>query len=238
MAASYAAAGTRSVVVNGTTAPGLPSGLVAGDLMILLDTCHRDRTTSVPSTPTTPSGWTRKDTASIQGATRSMRMSWYYRAWVTGDSAPSVVYGPTGVTTDEHVSQIISVRGAVTVGDPTHGYTSPFLAAPSSTVMGPVGGLTTSIAGTLALCAAQREANATSVATLTGDSLTWTEIDEYQGTTSPNVYARAWDCAPVPEAQSVTDKSFTLAGSVGTVGSAGALWVIAPVRTADFMSFF
>lgn len=235
---SYVAAGTRSVAVNGNTSPGLPAGLSAGDLMIMLDTVHRDRTTSLPATPTTPSGWLRKDTASIQGTTRSSRVSWYYRAWKSGDAAPSIVYGPTGVTTDEHVSQIIAVRGALIGSDPTHQYASPALAVASNTVMGPVAGFTTFRADTLILCAAIREANATSVDTLTGDSLAWVEIDEYQGVTTPNVYARAFDYALVPTPQAITDKSFTVNGAVGTVGSVGSMWAISPPRTDDFMPFF
>lgn len=229
MAISYLGAGTRSVAVNANTTPALPAASFQdGDLLVVLDTCHRDRTTSVPATPGTPSGWTRKDTWTVQGSVRSMRGTWFYKPWVSGDTAPTFTYGPTGVTDDEHTSQMIGLRGALTGADPTMDLGgTPTEQASSSTVLGPVSGVTGSRDGGIVLVAGLREANATTISTLSGDSLTWTEIDEYHGTTGTNLYSRAWDYALVPTASAVTSKSFTItAGSAAP--SAGQMWLVGP----------
>ena len=76
----------------GTTplAPALPAGLAAGDMMVMF--IHAKGFAVLPSTP---AGWTQLFT-NTEGAVAtgidvgSVRSAAYYRAWQSGDAAPSV----------------------------------------------------------------------------------------------------------------------------------------------------
>lgn len=249
MAISSLILGTANEATNGNTTPVIPAGAkVDNQLMVLLDVVVRDRTTSTPATPTTPAGWLREVTnVSIAGAMAhaSIRIGWYYRRYVAGDADPSVVYGPTGVTTDQHWSQIIGVPGALSSGDPTD-VLGTFAVSGSSVTnsIGPApgaGALATDGGLILACAVAERALTSGAVPTLTGDSLTWVEAAERIGSAAAiqNDWSMFFDYALVPTARTITDKSAAVTRATGfSVGHQWALKAEPAAQPGDFFPFF
>ena len=90
MAISYLASGAWTAVAGTPLVPALPTGLAAGNMMVMF--VHCKPYTVVPSTPT---GWTQlfSDTeGAVASGTDagSIRSAGYYREWISGDAAPSV----------------------------------------------------------------------------------------------------------------------------------------------------
>lgn len=107
MPVTFVASGTYAAGNNASVVPGLPSGLVAGDLMIL---CASIR--SATGSVNFPSGWSGTGlTMSDPGAVVFGNI--YYRYYQVGDTAPTVTFGGggTGTTTQ---AQIFALRGAAT----------------------------------------------------------------------------------------------------------------------------
>lgn len=221
-AISYVGAGTRSLVANSATSPGLPSGLQDGDLLILFDGVVSWSATA--NTPGTPAGWTQK--ASSTHPNNTDRLTWMWAKYVSGMSAPSVSY--SGSTDDVHYSGIFAFRGAEADSDPTDvlGLAS---SNPDAADIGPVSGVTTTASGGAVLVAGVREQDWDFVDTLSGDGLTWTEIEQiadYQLGDNIGVVLDYALTSPV----TVTDKTFNV-----TTGNAqeatGQMWALKPGST-------
>jgi len=86
----YVAAGTQSnTATNGASlSPGIPSGMQAGDLMILVAAISSNTALSDPA------GWTAIP-ALTGNNTAAQRHQVYYRYWQSGDTAPSLSNGGT-----------------------------------------------------------------------------------------------------------------------------------------------
>lgn len=83
--------------------PALPSSLVNGDMMYAISRCRRTAATAlpytqVPSTPTTPTGWSRvistksTTTGSSTLVAHNIRFQLFCKKWVNGDVAPTFTY--------------------------------------------------------------------------------------------------------------------------------------------------
>jgi hypothetical protein len=230
MAISYVAAGTAAIS-NGTapTTPGIPAGMVAGDLMLIVDASVKR--TNNPPTPGTPSGWTQQ-TSYLHTGTSDTRITLLWRRWASGDAAPSL--SRTGAdAASVHYSRIFGVRGSVggTV-NPTDALGSGTSIASTANI-GPITGLTTTEPGGIVFVIGVKEdadgTTATTAATLTGDSLSWVEVEETQDTTQDDIFV-AIDYALTPSPTTVTAKTFVLSGFTGAAASAGVMWSILPDR--------
>jgi hypothetical protein len=223
-AISYVGAGTDSLVAGGTSnTPGLPAGLQDGDLMVLV--YGGVSWSSTANAPGTPSGWTLK--ASTTASTPDSRLSWFYRRYQSGDSAPTLTY--SGTSTDTHFAQIFAYRGALASGDPTDvlGTASENAAA---TDIGPISGVTTTASGGVVLVAGVREQDWSSVATLSGDSLTWVELADRADFALGDNIGVVVDHALTPAPTTVTSKTFTVTAG-NTEVAIGQMWALLPATT-------
>lgn len=228
---------------------------VDGDLIILVSRAVRmSSTTSTVSQPgldtatSTGWGWTSKFTDFLSNqtvntspttlVTRSIRHRVWYTWWQPNLPAPVVTYTATTLT-DVFGAQLIVVTGALQTGDPFD-QTGVLTAAAtaSTTLAGPAPALTNPVPAGAAVFALVDHENALSsggVATLTGDGLTWTEGQEFAGT-SPASHAWAVDWAVAAASTSIGAK--TAAITVATGKGAGQHFSIlpAPGPTSNLLS--
>jgi hypothetical protein len=247
-AVTYVGAGTASVVDSGSTTPGLPAGLVDGDVLLMIDhiTDNLASGGDAPS-PTTPTGWTQKAMEvhagpQDDGVRTSFRQTLFWRRWTTGTTAPTVTMGAGSDV--GHRTRIFAVRGAVAEGDPTDVLGAIFKGPSEETDVGPIPGVSGLTPGAMVFVIGFGNDNWTDsdgvVATLTGDGLTWAEAEDYIVSVSGMAdqggvvaYAQA------PAGGSVTSKTFSVA-NLYVFTSMGRMWAIRPVpaRPSDFMPFF
>lgn len=237
------------------TVPAFPTGAdapVDGDLCIIADWVYHSQENHAQGsvqTPTTPAGWTRKATNGAYGGPKTgtgaspyhsaIRLSWYYARYQSSgvggiNTAPTMTV--SGSQTDDwHASRMIVVSGAVASGDPTDvlgaftavDATPAITGAASSSVLGPAAGVTTTLDGSLVLVALMGEYGMTAgtgVPVLSGDALSWVEVGDYGGT-SGNVMTLALDYALVTAAQTIADKSATVAFTTAAK-SIGQMWAL------------
>ena len=239
------------------TVPALPTGVVDGDQLVIVDWifhAQENHAQGTAQTPATPSGWQRKATnfafTSLKTGTgaspyhAAMRLTWFYAKYdstgLNGVSAAPTITVAGSQTDDFHSSQMISFSGAA-LGDPTDvlgaftavDATPVVLAAASATLMGPAAGVVTTRNGGIVIVAmaCDYKLSSGSVPTLIGDGLTWVEMAEYGSGTGPTM---SWgiDYALVPNAQTITDKSATVA-LAGTGKSIAQMWAIAATPASD-----
>lgn len=206
--------GARAVVGAASATPALPSGLATDDFLLLIDRQWRSDTTALGA-PTTPSGgWTLLTSLLAPATTspdRSVRRTYYWRRWASGVTAPTIA---AVTNAQEHSAQIVSPPGVITTGDPVQELgTGTWSGAATDTMSVPNG--VASVAGGVVIVDATRDndfIDGVTIATLTGDGLTWVEIDEYGGGGGEN-WAWAWDYALTPAATTITAKSFAMSGN-------------------------
>jgi hypothetical protein len=184
MAVSFVAAGTSAAADNANLTPGLPAGVAAGDLLVGV---WSPRNTTATATIT--AGWSSliyyRNTTGISLATTT-------KIYAAGDTAPTFTISG-GSATDTVTAHIFALRGTsgiVATGTTFQG---------GGTAVQNIGAITgvTSPAGGAVVVLGAKSDNWTSVATLTGDSLTW--------------------AATIPTATTVTDKTYTVTGGAVAV---------------------
>ena len=228
-AISYVGKGAESLVANNTAnAPGLPAGLQAGDLLVLLHGMTSWSNTA--NEPGTPAGWTRKaTTVSTNGHNR---LTWYYRRYQAGDTAPTLTYA--GTTSDIRFAQIYAFRNVIDTGDPT----DVLGAASTNTAqanMGPITGITTTVAGGVVLVAGVREmdwAAGGGLTPLSGDGLTWVEIcdrEDWALNPGDNIGV-GLNYTLTPNSLTVASKTFTV-NTGNTAPAVGQMWALKPMGT-------
>lgn len=226
MAVSYVGAGTRSFAANGATSPGLPAGLQSGDLLVLMDCVVSWAGTA--NTPGTPSGWTQKATSARAS---NGRLTWMYARYLSGMAAPTVTY--SGSAQDVHYSRIFAFRGVVGSGDPTD-----VLGASSTNAfvkdVGPISGVTTTASGGVVLVGFVRESDwnpAGGVPALSGDGLTWVEVEDFTDYAAGDNFGVALDYALTSSPTAVTAKTFVV-DTGNTAPAVGRMWALLPAPTA------
>jgi chemotaxis signal transduction protein len=207
-------AGTASASNGGAPAPTIPGTPQAGDWMIAFYASRE----ATDGTVSLPAGW---DQRVNDRGTGGLVAAWT-RPWQSGDAAPAFTLGGhnTGSTGDSNQAVIHLVR-------PTAGQTLEFVDAStpshnasSSTTVGPIDGdsLTVAANGIVFVLGQHRE-TWTSVATLSGDGLTWAqETDNSNSSGADNALAIDW---ALSNNVAVTDKSYTITGSGGAATGSG-----------------
>lgn len=218
--AVVAGAPSETVGTDPSTTPALPTGCTTADLLIIFDVVVTQGGT--PATPATPSGWTQRTTF----ASGDVRITWFYRTWVSGLTAPTITV--TGASATQHRSTMSRVRGGKLSGDPTDVLGAASGGASTTTGLGPVTGLTSAAAGGAVLVGAALGndlTNSTSVGGLTQSGLTFTMLDSWGGVSTDN-YAGALSAALLTSATSVTAKTYPIDANVDTY--AGQMWALNP----------
>lgn len=231
MAIGALVGGTASNSVGGSTTPGLPAGVVDGDLLVLIDRVVDATRALGAAVPGAPAGWTQKTTYVSTGSADS-RITLYYRRWASGVTAPTITYA--GGASAAHVSRIYRVPGAVTSGDPTDFLGSGATWAASASA-GPIpGGVASADGGAVLVMAVREDASSATPTTanlLTGDSLSWVELTDDDFNDGDDSWS-VTDYALVPTARTITSKTFTLATSPGNFAGTGIMWALLPQPTA------
>jgi hypothetical protein len=222
-------AGTASASNGGTPAPTIPGTPQAGDWMIAFYASRE----ATDGTVSLPAGWDQR--VNDRGA-GGLVAAWT-RAWQSGDAAPAFTVGghATGSSGDSNQAVIHLVR-------PTAGQTLEFVDAStpshnasSSTTVGPIDGdsLTVAANGIVFVLGQHRE-TWTSVATLSGDGLTWAqETDNSNASGADNALAIDW---ALSNNVAVTDKSYTITGSGGAATGSGFMLFLKEVSAAAALS--
>ena len=192
-AITFVAAGTGGTGNNASVTPGLPAGLVAGDLMLCLASIRN----SGAGTVNVPAGW-----ASELNAGNVRLMS---KRYVVGDTAPTVTF-TGGVANADTFGRTAAWRragaGALT--------TNSQLNASAVNVAYP--GVSVTQDGAVAIVAAWLQDDWASVATLAG----MTEIGESTSTAGDDA-SQAWDYVIQTVAANVAAGAFVPTGSVAAV---------------------
>lgn len=151
LAPTYVGVGTVASG-TGTVVPGLPSGLEADDVMILLvETCETHAATVA--------GWAAAPD-SPQSTTRT-RLSVFWKRFVVGDTAPTV--SDSG---DHQIGRIIAFRGVSTTGNPFN--TTAGGVENVEDVTGSVPGSTTTVDNCMVVAACSTKQDAVSTAEFSG----------------------------------------------------------------------
>jgi hypothetical protein len=206
----YVGAGAAVAADNASVIPPLPSGLQEGDLMLCLWSA---RGGGVPAP--IPSGW-KQQVWHINGGFPNPvnSMALFYKFYQVGDGNPTMGYA-NGDPGDTVIAQVCAFRGV--------DKTTPFDVTPggkwgsSAQNIGPTNALTTGEKGKLIIVRGHKADDWTSVATLSGDDLTWAEIGEPCSSLG-NHAGMVWNYAISPTgSKTVTPKTFMITG--GTLNS-------------------
>ena len=206
MAISFVGAGAGVAANNATVTPALPSGIQAGDLLLCL-AYTRSSTGSLSG----PSGWS---TLTSGNNATGGKFALYYKKAAGGDANPSVAV-TLGSNGDTIIAQCAAFRGA-DADAPSDVIGTLYQSGSNVQNIGPISGITPGVADTLILVVGGKTDDWTSVATLSGDSLTWAEIGEPSSTLGSDA-GMVWDYAIESGTVAVTSKTFTVTGGVAAL---------------------
>ena len=206
----YAGAGAGLADNGGTIAPALPSGLLAGDLMIVAAGAR-----AVATALSVPAGWTLIDS----DVSDARALMYAYRRYVVGDTAPSITGFGTGNTI---IGQVAAWRNVKNVDSPVHILGSRWRTSGLQN-LGPIPGVESPADGVVIFGAFKGD-DWTSVADLSGESLIWAEIGEPDSTLG-NDGGLVWAYALTPALITPADKTFVVTGGGATaaIGKAFSL---------------
>ncbi|MCI0430771.1 MAG: hypothetical protein L0210_09565 [Rhodospirillales bacterium] len=206
---SVGAAGASSATNGSAPAPGLPSGLAAGDVMV----CVFYSREATDGTVSISAGWTQI----VNDRTAGGLLGAWFRVFQAGDAAPTFTLGghATGNSGDTAIAQIAAWRGC-DQSDPLD-ITGTISTNASAQNIGAIAGITLAANDAVIVVGGKRD-DWTSVTALSGDSLTWAEIGE-PDTTSGADAGLVWDYAiDGGSGTTVTSKTFTVTGGAAADG--------------------
>ena len=207
MALTYVGVGTAAAGNNASLTPALPSGWAVDDLLLVYVSSRGN------GTWTAPTGWTQIFQVA-HSSSGINKIACFYKFAVSDEVAPAMTYsgGASGQTT---LAQVCAFRGSIP-NSPVDILGSASSNS-SATNIGPISGITTTSGNGVIIVFGHRADDWTSVATLSGDSLTWVEIGE-PDTTSGNDAGQVWDYALFSSNVTVTSKTFTVSGGSAQTG--------------------
>lgn len=197
MAISYVGDGAGAAANNASVSPALPSGLADGDLMVAVWQIRSGVAT------VSASGWSA---ATYYRNTAQVSLAILTRTYVSGDTAPTL--SPSGGSLNNTVTaNVFALRGTVGVTATGTVYSSDVGLTQD---IGPITGVTSPAGGAVVVLGGKAD-NWTSVATLTGDSLTWTTTGSMFSTLGDDA-AHVGNYALTPSGVTTTSKTFTVTG--------------------------
>jgi hypothetical protein len=210
MAITFKSVGSASALNSTDTTPivmsvAMPGTFVAGDLLLLMVGARNGGTIA------TPAGWTQVFALSHE-TTPFPQIKLFRKVAGAGEPAVDVTY--TGAAGHVIIGQVAAFAGVdASVPFPEIGAESENV---SQQNIGPITGLTIS-AGSAVIVFGVRSQSWTSVDELTGDGLTWDEIDEPDSDLGSNA-GMVWDYAISAGGATVTAKTFNVIGGTAQVG--------------------
>jgi hypothetical protein len=190
---------------GGTYNPALPSGVAAGDLL-LLAVYWGDASGSVA----TPSGWTQRRLEVDAGGDGDMIGALFYRIATGSGDAPQVVLSGGASSTACYVMQTAAFRS--TIGFLSNPWDTSGTLSGTGTIqnVGPISGITATDAESCVLVFGAKFDNWTSIDTLAQNGLAFFEIGEPYETVGDDG-GLMWDYA-ITGTVAVTDKTFVVTG--------------------------
>lgn len=217
MAITYVGVGAAASGNNpASLSPALPASLSAGDVMIAVSVTRSAMNVSWSA------GWNEfHDEGSGAGSTSAA-----WRVYQAGDAAPTVTPG-SSVAGSDMIAQVAAWRGVASSPDPIDVFGTPFVAGAAQQNIGAITGLTPAAARAVIVVLGGKADDWTSVATLSGDGLTWAEIAETVATVGNDV-GLVWDYAiETAGPTTVTSKTFAVTGGT-TARSTGVMFSMVP----------
>src|SRR5437870_974588 len=209
---TFLGVGAAAAANNASVTPALPTGLVAGDLMIAYVTARGNGTIGDPA------GWTVRFEEQWYATDNLHKAQIAWRIFQTGDTAPAFTY-TGGAAGDDVIGQIAAYRGADRVNPLADlGAISNNAAAQN---IGPITGFTPTNAGNngAVIVLGHKGDDWTSIAALSGDGLAWVDIGQYSSTAG-NDASIVWNHAIYSGAPpTITAKTFTVTGGTSTTGA-------------------
>lgn len=210
MAITFVAVGAASTTNGSAPSPGLPAGLATDDIMVAVFYSRE----SVDGTVAISAGWTQ---AYNERSTGGLLGVWW-RAFVAGDAAPTFTLTghATGASGDTAIAQIAAWRGVDTF---VPIYAKGVIATNgSSQNIGPITGAIRLGLDDILVVVGGKIDDWASVATLSGDGLTWTEIgepDAISGADAGIVWNRT---DPSSGYFQISPKTFSVTGGTAVAG--------------------
>lgn len=225
MAITFRGAGAGAAANNAAVTPALFESPTAGDLLLGLVTI---RDNGSATTFSASAGWSQRfQFAKASGSLACLAL--FYKVAAGGDGNPT--FTPTGgASNDTVIGQCCSFRG-VHQSTPFDTDGSNF-SSDSAQDIGAITGLTPAANDAAVIVCGAKGDDWTSVATLSGDSLTWNEIGEPSSTTGTDA-GLVWDYAIISGAPvTISSKTFTVTGGVAKA-VIGKMTSIQPPAVAD-----
>jgi hypothetical protein len=210
--------GTINAGTNGNPNPVAPSPIAAGDIIFVV-IGWRGSTTTMTAT-----GFTEVSGSPWRTSTdREIRVLWKV-ADGTEDGTTIAFTKTGGGTNQTFISQVIVVPGADNT-TPVNVVSTPSAIAATQNI-GPITGLTPTTAGSAVMVIGFKIDDWTSVATLSGDGLTWSElVDAFS--ISGNDAGLVVDWATGWTSGAITSKTFTVTGGTA-LASFGLMLAVQP----------
>ena len=223
MPATFLATGTPSSTNGSAPTPGLPAGLQAGDTMLAAFYSREitDGTVSISA------GW---DQVLNNRSAGGLLAAWV-RKFQVGDSAPTFTLGGhvTGASGDTAIAAIAAWRPSV--DSVPLAFSHGLADNASAQNIGPIGGVRLQPEDVVIVLGGKRD-DWTSVATLTGDGLTWAEAGEPDATAGADAGLVAGYAINGSSERVVTAKTFAVTGGAAAAGK-GAMIALSLVPTAS-----
>jgi hypothetical protein len=219
VAISYVGTGTPANSSNATLTPALPTGLAEDDLLVCLWSIR-----SNGSGINTPAGWTAPVYYRNTAATTGPSIAVLTRTYTAGVTAPTLSL-TAAVSSATVIAAVSAYRGA----DPTVTAGAVYSSGTGTTQnIGAIAGVPVPAGGVVIVAGAKAD-DWTSVATLSGDGLSWGECFDVPSTAG-NDGGMVVDYALAPTAVTTAAKTFTVTGgtAVTAVGVQLALGPAAP----------
>lgn len=210
MPITYVGVGTAKSSSGGSTGsltPTLPSGLQVGDLVLIY--CTGRGINYVFTSPNYTQKWSLDHASSAVNTIVLL-----YKTYAAGDADP-VVSWTGGATNATVVMQVCAFRGVHPTPFDVQGATS---SCASQQNIGAITGITTGASGKCVIVFGHKAGDWTSVATLSGDGLTWNEIGEPDSTSGTDA-GMVWDYAISASGEiTIAAKTFTVTGGEAQYG--------------------
>lgn len=226
MPITYLAAGTADQNNGGTDlVPGLPAGASASTVMV----CVIYSRGNVDESVTMPAGWTQQ----LQSRTSGGMLAVFTRPWESGDSAPTItrVNFTGGTSGDTHVGRIFGFDG-VSRNAPVAQVGSVSTNASQANI-GAISGITLASKPTATvLVIGGRQGDCLGASALSGDGLTWTEVQDQAVTAGADAHLVVSYAIDAAGGTTVTSKTFTMSGGENQAG-VGVMIELAPASAGQ-----
>lgn len=226
MPITYLAAGTASQNNGGTDpVPTLPAGCSSSTVLV----CVVYSRGAVDESVTMPAGWTQR----LQHLDSGGMLAVFTRPWESGDTDPTITRAnfTGGTTGDTIVARIFGFDGVSRSAPVAQVGTVSTNASQAN--IGAISGITLASKPTATVIViGGRRDDALSAGTLSGDGLTWVEVQDQPVTAGADAHIAVNYAIDAAGGTTVTSKTFTMGGAIASEGK-GVMLELAPAAAGQ-----